>query len=795
MKYSYKWLKELSGTKKSSKDLMEMVGLKGFELEGSEEFAKRYDKFIVGEILEFHQHPNADNLRLVRVGLGKEEETQVVCGATNFEVWDKIPVALIGAVVPKSKMKIEKVKLRDEFSEGMLCSEDELELGKDSGGIMILDEKLKVGTPIVEALELDDVIIDFDVLPNRAHDCLSHIGMAREISVMEGSKMNDAYIKLPNEISSDGIEIDIQNREACPRYIGAILDNIVIGPSPRWMQLRLIASGMEPINNIVDITNYVMLETGSPLHAFDFNNIANSDGLVKIIVRNAVGDEKMMLLDGKEIELDENDLLITNEKQGLALAGVKGGLDSGIAIGTNKIVLEAANFKGFDVRKTRQRHALSTEAQIRFEKGISPKLAEYAAARALELLEEYANANVVAISDADFSSNDLQKQIFKFDYTRRLLGEHVANDKMSEIISNLGFKIESEDEEGFEASVPFWRLDIEGSADLVEEVGRIVGYGNIKEVPIIENIAPANINKSRVFEWELIRQMNGLGFDEARLYSFYSKKDAENCGIDTDHFEIENPLSEELSLMRISLVPNLLRSASENAKYLADFSIFELGREYLKKGEERVERRKISGVYFNIAKKDTELFYVLKGKVAALLQKNIDGKIEFIVPLNWSNGIYHQTRTAEIIVNGDKVGILGQVNKAVARKFSIKKPVVVFEIDIEKIALAVNSEKIFQQIEKFPVVLRDLSMFIDSKRQSSEIVKIIEIASGESLKEIELFDVYDDKDNNRKSLAFHLAFSKKNATLESEEVDIVMNKIILALEKEKVQVRKKEEQS
>jgi phenylalanyl-tRNA synthetase beta chain len=726
---------------------------------------------------------------LVKVDLGNGETTSIVCGAKNFEIGNKVPVALVGAVVPQNKIKIEKREVRGEISCGMLCAQDELGLGKDHAGILILGNDLRPGTSLIEALQLDDVVLDFDVLPNRAHDCLSHIGMAREIAAMEGRVFDEIYSKLPKEQPTENIKVEIQNTESCSRYIGVILEDIVVGSSPKWMQARLVASGMEPINNVVDITNYVMLEIGSPLHAFDFDNIVNEDGSVNIMIRNAKESEKLVLLDGKEMELHKDDLLIANEKKILALAGIKGGLDSGIYPSTTKIVLEAANFKGFNIRKTRQRHGLSTEAQIRFEKSISPQLAEFAATRAIELLKEIAGAKVVAFSDANFAQEQEKRERLHFDYAKGLLGAEVENKKMHEIISNLGFKIENKTDEGFEAVIPFWRLDIEGQADLVEEIGRIVGYGNIENSPILEDIAFANTNKLRKFEWKLISKMNGLGFDEVRLYSFYSEKEAHDCNIIKKHFEIENPLSEELSLMRISLIPNLLKSMGENAKHLADFSIFELGREYHQGEEGQQEKKKIAGACFDASKKDIELFYFLKGKLQSLFGNISDEKIEFLVPSEWENGIFHKTRTAEIFAGGEKIGIVGQVNKVVAKKFGTKKPVIVFEFDVEKLFAKAIKEKTFEKIGKFPAVLRDLSMFVDFKKESAEVVKTIEQVAGDSLQEIELFDVYEDRENNRKSLAFHLSFCKKDATLESEEIDFLVNKIIASLESSGVEVR------
>ena len=832
MRYSYNWLCELGKTKKKSDELSKMIGLRAFEFDGKENLAERFDKIVIGKILEIKKHPNADKLQVTKVDVGGEK-LNIVCGAQNIKVGDKVPVALIGAVLPAGNIIIEKTKIRGIVSSGMLCAEDELGLGKDHEGIMILEQATKVGEPLHKALAIDDDVLEFDVLPNRAHDCLSYEGMAREIAAMEGRRCRFTIYDLRFKNKENNLSIEIKDEKLCPRYIGAVLKNVKIGKSPAWMQSRLVASGMEPINNVVDITNYVMLEVGSPLHAFDFEKIKSEEtsnpekslrsygaskkqatpksrfapmgqarnsvnGKVKIVIRKARKDEKLELLDGTSIKLDERDLVIANEEKVLALAGIKGGKESGINNQTSQIVLEAANFQPLNIRKSRQRHALITESQTRFEKGISPELAERAAVRAIELFEKYTGAKLNEVVDADCPKLKKQEVILGFNRLEKLLGVKVSLERAIKILNDLGFEVNEKNSKQVKMAVPFWRLDIEGPEDLMEEVGRIVGYENIKEAPIVMAVEPPYKNKEREFEEQLADKLIGLEFDEVRNYSFYSAKDIKECGIAGNHIELQNPLSEELTFLRQSMLPGILRNVALNQKHFNGFSIFETGRVYLgnlngkqnKIGKER-EPLKLAGAVFCGKHQKGDAFYLAKGKIQALLMSyDINQKIEFKAAEKFSNKAYHLTRSAKIMIEGKDIGEIGEIESEVAGAYHIKKKAVVFEIDFAALQELASQEKRYEPLQKFPTVLRDTSMFVDLKTETGSVIQAIQKAGGSKLEKIKLFDVYLDKKNNRKSLAFHLTFEKDDRTMKSEEIDEIISKITKSLEKKGIQVRK-----
>lgn len=785
MQYSYNWLKELTKTKKNPQELVEMVMLKGFELEEIENLRGRFEKIVVGEILDIKKHPKADKLQVTEVNIG-DEKKQIVCGAHNIKVGDKVPVALVGAIVPLNKLEIKKAELRGVESQGMLCAEDELGLGKDHSGIMILNDEAKIGQPLIDCLKLDDTILDFDILPDRAHDCMSYQGMANEICAMEGRQF-----KVKNEKSKVGdgnkkdLEISIEDKKLCPRYIGTVLDNIEIKSSPKWMQARLVASGMEPINNIVDITNYVMLEIGSPLHAFDFNNVKE-----RVIVRLAKKDEELELLDDTKLKLSEKDLVIADSEKAIGLAGIKGGKYSGINPDTNKIILEAANFDAFNIRKTRQHHCLQTEAQARFEKGISPVLAENATWRAIELLKKYAGAKVEGIVDVNFSKK--QEQLIDFDFKRveKLLGFVIEKKQALKILKDLGFSVK-EKKDNLEIKIPYWRLDIEGPEDLIEEIGRIVGYEKIKNQAMVGEVSVVKENKTRSFEWKLRDLFTGMGFDEVMNYSFYSEKDAEVCGIKQNHFEIENPLNQEQTLMRESLFPGVIKNISLNEKTFDNFSIFEIGEIYEEgKGSAPNEKIKITGALLNKKEKVDKSFYQLKGKIESILTNLTKEEISF---QSFESGdleeIFHKSRRAVILVGKTEIGRMGEINLEVLKFYGVKNKGVAFEIDLEKLRTLAMVKRNFSSIRKFPTADRDISMFVNKKIEVARVEEIIKKAS-KNLISVKLFDIFQQKEADKKSLAFHLEFGAESYTLKNEEVDLDMANIIKNLEKEGIDVRK-----
>ncbi len=805
MRYSYNWLKKLSKTEKNITELANLVMLKGFELEGVEDLKKRFDNFVVGEIVSVEKHPNADKLRIAKVNIGTEGNLTIVCGAPNIEAGQKVPVALIGAILPNSKIEIKKTEIRGEKSEGMLCAEDELGIGKNHEGILILDEKTKVGSSLAEALEFNDEMIEFDVLPNRAHDCLSHEGMAREISAMENRKIKNQNSTLPTgrqeikitDQSSKLLEIKIENKELCPRYMGAVLNNVEVKESPRWMQNILITCGMEPINNIVDITNYVMLEIGNPLHAFDLEKIKNQTQ-VEIIVRKAKKGEELMLLNDAKIELDENDLLITNGEKPLALAGIKGGKDSGISNETKAIVLEAANFNALNIRKSRQRHNLLTEAQARYEKNITPILAEKGLQRAIELFVEYAGAVLEEVVDVNYF--DQKKNIIEieFDKVNKLLGKNIEEKQAKSILENLGFEIISDKSGKMEIEVPYWRLDIEGPNDLAEEIGRISGYEKIESMPIESFVASPQRNNVRDLEWKARDLMNSLGFDEVISYSFYSREEAKLFEIKDEHFELKNSLIPQHALFRKTLIPGILEKVSLNAKNFDQFSIFEIGKIYnVGKNNNPEEQTLISGAFYSKTLSAEERIYFVKGKieefVEKLLNKSVETKSKSSSAKTQTVGNpFNSSRIAFLGIDGENIGRFGEIRKDINKFYSIKSDVVVFEICFNNLFEIYQTleEKFYQPLRKYPVVERDLAMFVEAKTEIGEVKNLIKKYGSKSLISCELFDVYNDKDSNQKSLAFHFEFGDNERTMTGEEIDKIMEKIIKALEEAGHKVRK-----
>ncbi len=773
--------------------------LKGFELEGEEDLKERFQNIVVGEIKEIEKHPNADKLQLAKVEVGEKNggELKIVCGAFNIKVGHKVPVALAGAVLPVNKFQIKKTEIRGEVSNGMLCAEDELGIGKDHSGILILSDEAKMGQSVAEVLGLDDTILEFDILPNRAHDCLSYRGMANEICAMEGEKFKSQKNKNPlnpplakEENKGDLLNIEIREKELCPRYIGAVLENIEIKPSPRWMQNRLIASGMEPINNVVDITNYVMLEIGSPLHCFDFNNLAGEESKKRIIVRKAESEEELELLDDNQLKLDEKDLVIADQEKAIGLAGIKGGKYSGISADTKKIVLEAANFNGFKIRKTRQRHNLLTEAQQRFEKNLSPCLAEDAARRAIELLIKYANANLIDYADEDQSSFKEGRVNLNLEKAESLLGEELDQPATEKILENLGFKILKKDQREIEVEVPYWRLDVESSEDLIEEIGRIKGYEKIQEQPIITETKLPQKNRKREVEWQIRHNLTGLGYDELINYSFYSQKDAEICGINKKHYEIQAPFSREVEILRQTLLPALLKKTALNASFFEDFKIFELGRIYQTK-DYPLEETKIAGASYNKNSQAEDNFFKLKNDLEAFLSHLTGRKAAFEPIESLSHSILNLSQSAAVSLEGKKVGEIGAAGQPVAKKYKIKGALSFFEISFEALVEMAGELKQFQPLQKYPVAERDLSMYIGPSVAAGRIEEIFKKQGGQLLQQVELFDVFFDKEKNKRSLAYHLIFGLPERTLKNEEVDEAMKKIISALEKEKIEIRSK----
>lgn len=798
MKYSFNWLKELSGTKLSPEKLRALLTLRSFEVEGLEKTGADLKGVVVGKILEIKKHPNADKLQLAKVDAGNGI-LDIVCGAKNIAVGQKVPVATVGAKLPNGA-EIKAAEIRGEKSFGMLCAKDELGLGTDHSGIFILDGKAKVGEDLAKHLNLADSILDIDILPNRAHDCLGYAGLAYEISAIGNSKFDYDYsgLKLP-KAGSKKLKVEIKEKGLCPRYIGAVMENVEVKESPQWMQAKLSASGIRPINNIVDATNFVMLELGQPMHAFDFDKLSGTKSknpIRDIVVRRAKEGEEARLLDESNKKLDKNDLVIADKKEILAVAGVMGGFDSGINPGTRTIVLESANFNAVSVRKTRTKLGLKTDASDRFEKEIDPNLAEKAMVRAIEIIEHIAGGKLEGIADIYPKKVGSWKIKLDLEYANKLLGEDIPFKKSVRILKSLGMDISGRDGK-LVVGVPTFRIDIKTQEDLIEEIGRVYGYENIKSQPLVGSLLAAKMNEERAFERKIKDVLTGLKFDEVYNYSFYGQKDANNCALgEIKHLELANPMNPDQQLMRVSMVPNILKNIRDNSRNYKSFNIFESGRVYWPDHSVLPEERKMVALAVVLEQDGSaETFFAAKGAVSDLLAKlgiedfyfdNFDP-----APVDSLLGLWHPARSAEIKIEGRdvSVGYIGEINPLILPLYKIGKRVVMAEIDLENLMAAAGGGKEFSQLRKYPTVTRDISILAGRKITVDEILKNIKKSGGDMVVDVVLFDVFQK--DGRNSLAFHIGLGAPDRTLESAEIDAVMAEIISGLEKDLgIEIRK-----
>ena len=796
MKISYNWLKEYVDINLTPEKLAEVLTMHSFEVENIIYQGEGLDGVVVGEILEIKKHPDADKLSLVKVDVGKNKILDIVCGAPNVEVGQKVSVALVGAEL-LCGLKIEKRKVRGVESCGMICAEDELGLGENHEGIMILSKDLKIGTPIKKALNLDDVIFEIDILPNRAHDCLCHLGVAREVAAILGchcegearSNPDTTRKELSHGIATSScgtprndkaLNIKIKNKNLCKRYSAVVVKNVKIKESPAWLKNKLESCGVRSINNIVDITNYVMLALGQPMHAFDADKLKG-----KIIVRQAKKGEKILALDDEKYKLNENDLVIADEKKAIAIAGVMGGIETAVDENTKNIIFEAANFDCTNIRKTAKRLKLSSESSYRFEREIDPEITMPAIIKAIEMAGDLAGGKIEG-NIIDIYSNPVQQKELEFEFKRikNLLGVEVAEKEVARILKSLDFEVVVKNET-IKVKVPTYRIDIERANDIIEEIGRIYGYKNIPEVaPEVEMKSVAG-DKILLLEKDLREISEGLGFCEIYNYSFVSEKDIKNIGLKIeDHLELQNPLSEEHKFLRMSTLPYLLKNVEKNLKYKDDFALFELGRIYLKNDNKLPnEKRIFAGVMADKNIKNT-LFYELKGRIEILLSKLGIGELTY-KEIKSTELFWHKGRSAEIIYQNKTIGKIGEIHPNVSGAFDIETRVSYFEIYEEELLKFYSKEKNFQKINKFPAVELDLSVVFNEDVKWDDIKKVVFGVDSKLIKNLQPFDTYRGKNlgENKKSIAFRISYQAEDRTLKDEEVEVIQEKIIKKLEK------------
>lgn len=789
MKVDIEWLRDYSEIDVSSKELADKLTMTGSKVEGVETKGNDIKNVVVGKILDIKKHPDADKLIVTQVDIGTGK-VQIVTGADNVKVGDIIPIAKDGSELPGG-VKIKKGLLRGEESCGMMCSIGELGLTLNEypdqieHGIMILPSSYEkfLGMNIVEVLNLKKEIIEFEITPNRP-DCLSVEGLGRETAVSLGKEFKNIHknldeLNIENKKEIGGLKVEIKAPDLCYRYVARVVKNVKIGPSPEWMRKRLNACGMRAINNIVDITNYVMLEMGQPMHAFDINSVEGKH----IIVRRAEKNEEITTLDEQKRNLNEDMLVIADEKKPVAIAGVMGGLNSEIENNTEMVVFESAVFNGGSVRLTAKEVGLRTEASSRYEKGLSPENALRAANRAVELVKLIgAGEEVEGVIDVYPTKQKENKIEMNPDRINALLGTDITRDEMNNIFKNLGIKVE-----GNIAIPPFFRQDIEGEADLAEEVLRIYGYDKLNSTLIQAETTVGGKNRTQKMEDNLKNLLKNKGFSEIYTYGFINEKDLEKCNIKEENkIKILNPVSEEFNIMRPSTIPSMLNAISFNfAQKNEDVRLFDISRVYYN-NQNQIQENKLPEEenILTIAMYGNCDFYDIKGYVENVLKECNVKRYE--IRKEESKLSYHPGRAANICVGKDTIITFGEIHPIVQENYGIGEKVYLAEIHTDKILKYAAKEKKYIPIPKYPAVERDIAIIVDEVVEVGEIERVISKKCRKVLEDLKLFDVYRSEKlgENKKSVAYAIKFRAEDRTLTEDEINTYMNTIINDLEKE-----------
>ena len=798
MKVSYKWLKEyLDLSDVTPDELAEKMSRTGIEVDDVIYPGKGLSKIVVGETLSVVDHPDSDHLHVCQVNIGTEEPIQIVCGAPNVAAGQKVIVALHGARIT-GNAKIKKGKMRGQESNGMICSLAELGYSesvvskKYADGIFVLPAEAVPGTEVVDLLELDDAILDIDITPNRA-DALSIRGSAYEVAAIynKALKFPEAPVSEKTGSVTDYIKVAVEDPNDAPAYHIQVIKDVKIAESPLWLQNKLMNGGIRPINNVVDITNYILLEYGQPLHAFDYDQIGSKE----IIVRRAKENETMTTLDGVERTLDTDNIVITNGTAPIALAGVMGGLDSEITDGTVTVALEAALFNPVLIRKTAGKFNLRSESSSRFEKGINVATIRTAGEHAAELIHELAGGTIVAgTASVDTVEVKDTEVVITLEKINRSLGTAISSGEVTAIFNQLGFA-STFDGETFTVAVPPRRWDISIYADILEEVARIYGYDNLPETLPITPALPTALTPKQHTMRITRRFMEGAGLTQNISYVLTTAEKAREYAVeDKEGIRLAWPMSEDRSTLRMNLLSTLLDNAAYNvARKNTDIQFYEIGRVFFPSADSvlPIEAERLAGVMTGMAyQKDWQMaaepvnFYHAKGVLDGYFETmGLSDQIRFEAAkdLKWM----HPGRTAAVYLGDAYIGYVGQVHPATANAYDLKETYA-FEIDFEAI-IAAPKEVITQQpIPKFPGVTRDVALLVDETVTHQQIVKTIKENGGKFLKDVHLFDIYQGKgiEDGKKSVAYSMSFLNPEATLVDEDINKAFTKLVAALETE-----------
>ncbi len=805
MKVSYNWIKEYTQISATPEQMDQILTDTGLEVEGVnkvESVKGGLAGVLVGEVLTCEKHPDADKLRVTTVNVGAAENLQIVCGAPNVAAGQKVIVATVGTTLypnPDEAFKIKLSKIRGVESAGMLCAEDELGLGHSHDGILVLPENTQVGLPAAAYFDLeDDYEIEIGLTPNRA-DAMGHVGVARDYIAYENVHNNTGLsLKWPEvnafdaQINDKPIEIIVAEKELCPKYAGIVLTDVEVKPSPSWMQNRLRVVGIQPINNIVDATNYVMRELGTPLHAFDYDKLNG-----KIVVKKATKDTVFTTLDGVERKLGENNLMITNGTEDLCIAGVYGGLNSGVSDQTTTIFLESAYFNPVSVRKTAREHGLNTDASFRFERGVDPALTKYALQRVASLILEIAGGKQASSLIEVGEMETTRKVAFNVERGNRLIGINLSNAEAKNILKNLDINVLTENGANLELEVPAYRVDVTRESDIVEEILRIYGFNN---VPLPEKMnmsvnTSEKINPERV-QAVISEMLVGKGFNEILNNSLTKSEYISKLGGDLfaseNNVVLLNPLSRDLDVLRQSLLFNALEVVTHNQnRQNPDLRIFEFGKIYSKTETQYNEAKRlfvaVAGRRYAenwIDSNEKQSFFSLKGIVMAIFQRlGLDGFVSF-------RGIENNTLVDGLSIylnNRTKVGELGLVQQKVRKQLGAKQEVYTADLYWDVILDALKMVKIvYKELPKTFAVRRDFSLLIDKAITFNQIEEVATKADRKLLKEVGLFDVYegDKLPEGKKSYAVSFIFQDAEKTLQDQQIDGIMTKIREGLEKQ-----------
>ena len=793
MKISNNWLKDYIKTDLSSEKIGAFLTDIGLEVEGIEKYESvkgSLEGIVVGKVLTCEQHPNADKLKITTVEVGSGKILNIVCGAPNVAAGQTVPVAVVGTKIYDKKgsfFEIAKAKIRGEVSEGMICAEDELGLSDDHGGIMVLDEETyKVGEPFAQYFSLtNDEVYEIGLTPNRT-DAMSHYGVARDLQAfLSNNGVKSEFEKISTAIVSTegehGFELEVEDSALCPRYIGAIIENVKIAPSPAWLQDRLKAIGLSPINNVVDITNYILHGLGQPLHAFDADKISGKK--VKVGVNEA--GTKFTTLDGIERTLNGSEIIIKDgNNQPMCIAGVFGGSESGVSEETKTIFLESAYFNPVAIRKAAKSHGLNTDASFRFERGVDPNNTRTAITQAIKLIEEITGGKKIG-SLLEHYPNKIEdaKIIFRYSKLDQILGVKIHREKIKEILKSLEIKAVNDIADGLELAVPAYRADVTREIDVIEEILRIYGYNKV-DAPQKISFTPVKLSfdDQDALENSWARTLQSNGFNEVMNNSLTSVKD------ETNAVKLLNPLSKELTFMRKSLLEGLLENTIYNInRKNQDIKFFELGKIYHKK--EKYEERKqlailISGRTYSenwLMPKSASDFYMLKAYVKVLFDKlNLETEEISLEDDRFGDAL-------EIISKGNTIARLGKVSPKLLKEYDIDQECFYAEIETETVQKLRSKENFkFVDIPKFNKIRRDLALLVDKNVNYAELYKLAKKNPSKYLKNINLFDVYEGKNlpEGKKSYALSFELLNEEKTLEDKDITAVMDSLIKNFKKE-----------